>query len=84
MVVANRSGLESFVLAGVAKVRSEVPVTFQQGKGYSLFCNFVSLCEWKSVIPVKGRALRMGDPVYFRLSATFSTWSKSNGIQWLK
>lgn len=62
----------------------EVPITFQQGKGYSLFCNFVSLCEWKSVIPVKDRALRMGDPVYFRLSATFSTWSKSNGIQWLK
>ena len=56
----------------------------QQNKCYSLFCNFLSLCEWKSVTALKVRALRMGYPVYFRLSATFLTCSKSNRLQRLK
>ena len=34
---------------------NNVPVNFQQDKYYSVFCNFVSLCEWKSVIPLKGQ-----------------------------
>ena len=42
----------------------DVPVNLQQDKGYSLFCSFLSLYEWKSVIPLEVRALRMGYPVY--------------------
>ena len=52
-------------------------------RGYSLFCNFC-LYEWKSVIPLTVRALRMGYPVCFGLLATFSTGSKSNSLQRLK
>ena len=48
-----------------------VPIKLQQDDCYSLFCNFLSLCEWKSAMPLKVRALRMGSRVYFRLSATF-------------
>ena len=48
-----------------------VPVNLQQDKCHSLFCNYLSLCEWKSVIPLKVRALSMGYHVYFRLEATF-------------
>ena len=44
-----------------------VPVNLQQDKCYSLFCSFLSLYEWKSAIPLKVRALRMGCPAYFRL-----------------
>ena len=47
-----------------------VPINLQQDKCYSLFCNFLSLCEWRSVIPLKVRALRMGYHLYFRLWAT--------------
>ena len=41
----------------------DVPVNLQQDKFY----NYLSLCEWKSVIPLKVRALRMGYLVYIRL-----------------
>ena len=44
-----------------------VPVDLQQDKCYSLFCNFLSLYDWESVILLKARGLRMGYPVYFRL-----------------
>ena len=44
----------------------DVPVNLQQDS-YSLFCNVLSLYEWKNLIPLKVRALRMGYPVYFRL-----------------
>ena len=44
-----------------------VPINLQQDKCYSLFCNFLSLYEWKRVIPLKVKALRMAYPVYFRL-----------------
>ena len=40
----------------------DVPVTLQQDKCFSLFCTFLPLYGWESVIP-----LRMGYPVYFRL-----------------
>ena len=49
----------------------DVPINLQQDKCYSLFCNFLSLCEWISVIPLNVRALRMGYRVYFRSGATF-------------
>ena len=49
----------------------DVPVNLQQDKRYSLFCNFLSLYEWKCIIPLKVRALRMGCYVYFRLQAAF-------------
>ena len=45
----------------------DVPVNLQQDKSYSLFCNFLALREWKSVIPLKVRTLRAGCPVCFRL-----------------
>ena len=38
----------------------DIPVNLQGDKCYSAFCNFLSLCDWKSVIPLKVRALRMG------------------------
>ena len=53
----------------------DLPINLQWDKCYSLFCNifffFKSLCELKSVIPLKVRALRMDHPVYFRLHTTF-------------
>ena len=52
---------------GPHKSDHDVPVNLQQDKCYSLFNNFLSLCEWKSVIPLKARALRMGYPLSFRL-----------------
>ena len=36
------------------------PINLQQDKYYSLFYNYLSRYEWKSVIPLKVRALRMG------------------------
>lgn len=33
--------------------------------------SFLCLCEWENVIPLKGRALRMGSTMYFRVQATF-------------
>lgn len=48
-----------------------VPLKLQQDKCYSLLCNFLFPYEWKSVIPLKVTALKMGYPVYFRLQATF-------------
>ena len=80
LVVANFLVLESFVLAAVHIGQ----VNHQQDRCYSLFCKFLSLYEWKSVIPLKVRALGMGYPVYFRLWATFLTCSKSSRIQRLK
>ena len=41
-----------------------VPVNLQQDERYSLFCNFLFLYEWKSVIPLRVRALRMGAILY--------------------
>ena len=67
MVAADFLVQESFVLAAVHIALHNVPVNLQQDKCYSLFCNFLSLYEWKSIIPLKVRALRMGYPVYFRL-----------------
>ena len=61
------------------------PINLQQDKCYSLFCNFLSLYEWKRSLKVI--ALRMGYPVYFRLQATFFwllTYSKNSRIQRLK
>lgn len=44
-----------------------VPVNLQEGKCHSLFCNFLSVCEWKNVIPLKARDLRMDCPIHLRL-----------------
>ena len=44
-------------------------VNLQKNSCYLLFYNF--LYEWKSVTPLKVRALRMGYHAYFRLKATF-------------
>ena len=39
--------LESFVLTAVHVGHGQdVSVNFQQEKYYSLFCNFLSLCDW--------------------------------------
>ena len=45
----------------------DASINLQQEKCYSLFCDFLSLYELKSVIPLKVRALRMGSPVCFGL-----------------
>ena len=55
---------ESFVVAAVHSVSSECSC---EPPVRQMFCNFLSLYEWKGVIPLKVRALRMGYPVYFRL-----------------
>ena len=34
-----------------------VPINLQQDKYYSLFCNFLSVYEWKSVTIFKGHSL---------------------------
>lgn len=62
----------------------DVPASCQQDKYYSVFCNFLSLCQWKSVIPLKVRALKIGYTVYLSLQATFLTSSKSKRLQRLK
>ena len=41
-----------------------VSINLQQDKYYSLFCNFLSLYEWKSVILLKLRTLRRGGILY--------------------
>ena len=51
---------------------------------YCLFCNFLSLNEQKSVIPLEARALPVSSLIYFRFQATFLTHSKHNRIQTLK
>ena len=48
-----------------------VSVNLPQDNCYSLFCNFLCLCQWENVIPLKGRALRMGSTMYFRVQAPF-------------
>ena len=60
MVVANYLVSESFVLVAIPVGQVTVPVNLQQHKYSSLFCNFLSLYDEKSVIPLKVRALRMG------------------------
>lgn len=67
LFVANFLGQESFVPAPV-QVRSvhDVPVNLQQ-TSVVLFYNFLSLYEWRSVMPLKIRALRMDYSVYLKL-----------------
>ena len=84
LVVANFLVPESFVLVGVGAGQITTLLCLQQDKDFPLFCNFLSLYEWKRVIPLKVRALKRGAPVYFRLEATFFTCSKSKRIQKLK
>ena len=42
----------------------DAPVNLQQDTCHFLFCNFFSLNEWKSVKPLKVRALRMDYPLH--------------------
>lgn len=69
--VANLLVLEPFVLAAVHMDVVISSTNLQQEKCYSPFCNFFSRYEWKGVMPLKVRALRIDSPVYFRLEATF-------------
>ena len=86
LVVANFLVPESFVLAAVLIGRSDynIPVNLQQDKCYSLFCRFLSLFEWKNIIPLKIRTLRMFFPVYFHAIGNILNFRKSNRIQSLK
>lgn len=60
-------GVETSVLAAVhGGSGHDVPVNLQD-TCYSPFCNFLSLYEWASIIPIKIRALRMDYPAYFLL-----------------
>ena len=61
LAVRNLLVWESFVLAAVYIGHIRIFRWTSQGhKCYSPLCNFLSLCDWKSVIPLKVRALRMG------------------------
>ena len=51
---------------------------------HSLFCNFLTLYEWESVIPLKVKALRMVLRCISSYRQTFLTCNKSNKIQRLK
>ena len=59
--------LKSFVIDAVLCLSQGVPLNIQKDKWYSLLCNFLSLYEWKSVVLLKVRTLRMGCPIYSRL-----------------
>ena len=50
-----------------------VPINFQQNKCYSLFCNFLSLYEWKRVIALKLRALEWLACMFQALGNSFLT-----------
>ena len=68
LLVAKVLVLESFVLGAVHSGSGpRVPVNLQWDKCYFLFCNFLSLYEWESVILLKVRTLGLGFPVYFKL-----------------
>ena len=41
-----------------------VPINLQQNNCYFLFCNFLSLCEWKSVIPLKVKPGRQSIEIF--------------------
>ena len=56
----------------------------QQDKCYSLFCHFLTLFEWKNIIPLKTRTLRMFFPVYFHAIGNILNFRKSNSIQSVK
>ena len=60
LVVTDLLVLESFVLGScLGRSGHNVPINLQQDKYYSLFYNFLSLCEWKSVKLLKIRTLRL-------------------------
>ena len=42
-------------------------INLRKDRCFSVFCNFLSLYERKSVVPLNVRALRMGYSLYFRL-----------------
>lgn len=44
-----------------------VPVNLHQDKCCSLFCHFLSFCEWNSIVLLKVRGLSLGHSIYFRL-----------------
>ena len=69
LFVANFLVQESFVLTARCLLSSghNVPITSNKTIVIFLFCNFLLLCEWESVVHLKVRALRMGYHVYFRL-----------------
>lgn len=57
---------ESFVLASFILVKSWCPCKLTRQMLFSVL-RFPSLYEREKVIPLKGRPLRMGCPVYFRI-----------------
>ena len=64
--VANFLVLESFVCSCPCRSGLNIPVNLQRDKCILCSTTFFSLCEWKSVIPLKVKALRMGYLVCFR------------------
>ena len=67
LVVSNFFVLEYFVLAAVHRSSQYVPVSLQEDKCDSTFCDFLSLYKWKSITPLNVKVLRRDYPVYFRL-----------------
>ena len=71
LVVTNFLVLESFVLATVHWVRSGCSRKPPTRLMLFSVLQLLSLVEWKNVIPLKVRALKIGCLVCFRLQATF-------------
>ena len=67
LVVSNFFVLEYFVLAAVHRSSQHVPVSLQEDKCDSPFCDFLSLYKWKCITPLNVKALRREYPVSFRL-----------------
>lgn len=65
MAVADFFVLESFVLTAAHLVQITMFLEPSNKTDVILCsCNFLLLCEWKSVIPLKGRALRKASAVF--------------------
>ena len=67
MVVTDFLGSESFVLASVLLVQVMIFLQTSNKLNAILFCNFLSLYEWKSVIPIQVRVYKMVYLVCFKL-----------------
>ena len=71
LVVTDLLVLESFVLGScLGRSGHNVPINLQQDKYYSLFYNFLSLCEWKSTF--KGQSFEKGPSCIFQAKGQYS------------
>ena len=60
-----------------------VTVNLQPDKCCSLFCNILSPYEWKSVVPLKVRTLRIGCPIIFQSIGNILFFTEDAEAAWL-